>query len=257
MIPVLVPRNLLLAANGVFTVTLNAAFALGFALLGPLVVNVFNPEAVILVVAALYFLAALFCFTLPSHVLKRSRSARRPRGRGGGGRGRLHSRPAPGRRRLRPGKSRHRLVAALSRDHRVADRRSRRSRAGVRQANARPCGEGLRGRRVAARIRHRDRDPAPELLRPILRTSTRDRGRDDRPGCAARRALGSRAHQPPPAAGRRARRAGPVDRDLPAIGRRRHRVLRRDGLRPRRHPQPRPSSRRTFPKTSADASSAS
>jgi MFS family permease len=66
MIPVLVPRNLLLAANGVFTVTLNAAFALGFALLGPLVVNVFNPEAVILVVAALYFLAALFCFTLPS-----------------------------------------------------------------------------------------------------------------------------------------------------------------------------------------------
>jgi MFS family permease len=66
MIPVLVPRNLLLAANGVFTVTLNAAFALGFALLGPLVVNVFNPEAVILVVAALYFLASLFCFSLPS-----------------------------------------------------------------------------------------------------------------------------------------------------------------------------------------------
>ncbi len=66
MIPVLVPRNLLLAANGVFTLTLNAAFAVGFALLGPLVVNVFNPEAVILVVAALYFLAAVFCFTLPS-----------------------------------------------------------------------------------------------------------------------------------------------------------------------------------------------
>ena len=66
MIPVLVPRSLLLAANGVFTVTLNAAFALGFALLGPLVVNVFNPEALILVVAALYFLASLFCFTLPS-----------------------------------------------------------------------------------------------------------------------------------------------------------------------------------------------
>jgi MFS family permease len=66
MIPMLVPRNLLLAANGVFTLTLNAAFAVGFALLGPLVVNVFYPEAVILVVAALYFLAALFCFTLPS-----------------------------------------------------------------------------------------------------------------------------------------------------------------------------------------------
>ena len=58
MIPVLVPRKQLLAANGVFTLTLNAAFALGFALLGPLVVNVAGPEAVILVVAVLYFLAA-------------------------------------------------------------------------------------------------------------------------------------------------------------------------------------------------------
>ncbi len=66
MIPVLVTRKQLLAANGVFTLTLNAAFALGFALLGPLVVNVFSPEAVILVVAGLYFLAAVFCFTLPA-----------------------------------------------------------------------------------------------------------------------------------------------------------------------------------------------
>ena len=66
MIPMLLPRGQLLAANGIFTLTLNAAFALGFALLGPLVVNVANPEAVILVVAALYFLAAAFCFTLPS-----------------------------------------------------------------------------------------------------------------------------------------------------------------------------------------------
>src|SRR5512141_3498390 len=65
MIPVLLPRSQLLAANGIFTLTLNAAFALGFALLGPLVVNVASPEAVILVVAALYFLAAVFCFTLP------------------------------------------------------------------------------------------------------------------------------------------------------------------------------------------------
>jgi MFS family permease len=65
MIPALVPRGQLLAANGIFTLTLNAAFALGFALLGPLVVNVASPEAVILVVAGLYFLAAVFCFTLP------------------------------------------------------------------------------------------------------------------------------------------------------------------------------------------------
>jgi len=65
MIPEVVPRHQLLAANGVFTITLNAAFAIGFALLGPLVINVFGPQAVIIVVAALYFLAAIFCFTLP------------------------------------------------------------------------------------------------------------------------------------------------------------------------------------------------
>jgi predicted MFS family arabinose efflux permease len=66
MIPVLVRRDQLLAANGIFTLTLNAAFALGFALLGPLVVNLANPEAVILIVAVLYFLAAGFCVTLPA-----------------------------------------------------------------------------------------------------------------------------------------------------------------------------------------------
>jgi MFS family permease len=65
MIPEVVPRRQLLSANGIFTLTLNAAFAIGFALLGPLVINVSGPEAVILVVAALYFLAAVFCFMLP------------------------------------------------------------------------------------------------------------------------------------------------------------------------------------------------
>jgi MFS family permease len=66
MIPEVVPRNQLLSANGIFTLTLNAAFALGFALLGPLVINIAGPQAVILVVALLYFLAAAFCFTLPA-----------------------------------------------------------------------------------------------------------------------------------------------------------------------------------------------
>ncbi|HET7169552.1 MAG TPA: MFS transporter [Candidatus Limnocylindrales bacterium] len=66
MIPEVVPREQLLAANGVFTLTLNAAFALGFALLGPLVINIAGPQAVILVVAALYLLAAVFCWTLPA-----------------------------------------------------------------------------------------------------------------------------------------------------------------------------------------------
>ncbi len=66
MIPEVVPREHLLSANGVFTLTLNASFAVGFALLGPLVINVAGPQAVIAVVAGLYFLAAVFCFTLPA-----------------------------------------------------------------------------------------------------------------------------------------------------------------------------------------------
>jgi MFS family permease len=66
MIPEVVPRKDLLSANGVFTLTLNAAFAVGFALLGPLVINIAGPQAVIAVVAGLYFVAAVFCFTLPA-----------------------------------------------------------------------------------------------------------------------------------------------------------------------------------------------
>jgi MFS family permease len=65
MIPAIVERPQLLAANGIFTLTLNAAFAIGFALLGPLVVNLASPEALILIVAVLYFMAAVLCFTLP------------------------------------------------------------------------------------------------------------------------------------------------------------------------------------------------
>jgi len=65
MIPYLVPRSQLLAANGIFTITLNAAFALGFALLGPIVVTLAGAPALLLLVAALYLVAAGFCFTLP------------------------------------------------------------------------------------------------------------------------------------------------------------------------------------------------
>ena len=67
MIPFLVPKKQLLAANGVFTLTLNAAFAIGFALLGPVVVALFGAPALILIVAACYFVAAGFCWTLPSN----------------------------------------------------------------------------------------------------------------------------------------------------------------------------------------------
>ena len=66
MIPVLVKRGQLLAANGIFTLTLNAAFALGFALLGPLVVNLTSPQVLLLVVAGCYLVAMALVFTLPS-----------------------------------------------------------------------------------------------------------------------------------------------------------------------------------------------
>jgi MFS family permease len=66
MIPILVPRGQLLAANGLFTLTMNGSFALGFALLGPLIVTIAGPTTLILLVAALYLVAAAFCTTLPS-----------------------------------------------------------------------------------------------------------------------------------------------------------------------------------------------
>lgn|GEM_PF-179094 len=67
MIPVLVPREQLLAANGIFTLTLNGAFALGYALLAPLVVTIGGgPQPLIIFVAVLFGLAAIFCLTLPS-----------------------------------------------------------------------------------------------------------------------------------------------------------------------------------------------
>ena len=65
MIPTLLPRRQLLAANGVFTLTLNAAFALGFALFGPIVVTLAGAPALVLLVAASYFVAAGFCWVLP------------------------------------------------------------------------------------------------------------------------------------------------------------------------------------------------
>ena len=75
MIPHLVPRRQLIAANGVFTLTLNGAFAIGFALLGPIVVTIAGAPTLILLVAACYLVAAGFCWTLPS-----SRTAARGRG---------------------------------------------------------------------------------------------------------------------------------------------------------------------------------
>ncbi len=66
MIPLVVPRTQLTAANGIFTLTLNAAFAVGFTVLGPLLVTIANPTVLVVVVAALYLVAGVFCWTLPS-----------------------------------------------------------------------------------------------------------------------------------------------------------------------------------------------
>jgi MFS family permease len=66
MIPFLVPKKQLLAANGLFTLTMNVAFALGFALLGPFLIALASAQLLIVIVGALYFVAAIFCWTLPS-----------------------------------------------------------------------------------------------------------------------------------------------------------------------------------------------
>lgn len=67
MIPILVSRDELLSANGLFTFTLQASFALGFALLGPLFVTLLDVDAVLLLVAILYLVAGGLCWTLPSY----------------------------------------------------------------------------------------------------------------------------------------------------------------------------------------------
>jgi len=66
MIPQLVPRKQLVSANGIFTLTLNAAFAVGYALLGGIVVTLAGAPGLILVVVVFYLVAALFCWWLPS-----------------------------------------------------------------------------------------------------------------------------------------------------------------------------------------------
>ena len=66
MIPVLVDRRQLLAANSLFTLTLQASFAIGFAVLGPLAISLSSVIALIIFVAILYFVSAVLCIPLPS-----------------------------------------------------------------------------------------------------------------------------------------------------------------------------------------------
>lgn len=65
MIPLVVRRDHLLPANSLFILALQASFVVGFALLGPLAQTVFGTELLILIVAAAYGLAGIFCLILP------------------------------------------------------------------------------------------------------------------------------------------------------------------------------------------------
>lgn len=67
MIPVVVPRRQLLPANSLYIVTLQASFFLGFALIGPLVINIAGQQVLLVIVAASYFLGAALCATLPRY----------------------------------------------------------------------------------------------------------------------------------------------------------------------------------------------
>ena len=66
MIPRAVPRDQLPIAMGIFNLTLQGAFAVGFAFLGPILVTVAGPAAVLAVVAVLYVAATVACIGLPA-----------------------------------------------------------------------------------------------------------------------------------------------------------------------------------------------
>jgi MFS family permease len=66
MIPLVVKREQLMSANSLFILALQASFVLGFAVLGPLAQTVVGTQMLILIVAAAYGLAGLFCWVLPS-----------------------------------------------------------------------------------------------------------------------------------------------------------------------------------------------
>ena len=65
-IPRIVERRHLMAANSIFILTVNATFAIGFGVLGPLVLNVLGSTAVYVIVATMFGMAAVAILPLPS-----------------------------------------------------------------------------------------------------------------------------------------------------------------------------------------------
>jgi MFS family permease len=64
-IPRIVDRRNLMAANSIFVLTINATFAIGFGVLGPLVLNVFGSIPVYVIVAVMFAGAAIAILPLP------------------------------------------------------------------------------------------------------------------------------------------------------------------------------------------------
>jgi hypothetical protein len=67
IIPVIVGRRQLLAANSLYLLTFQGSFFVGFALLGPLVVNIAGQSWLFVIVAATYLIGAALCLLLPKH----------------------------------------------------------------------------------------------------------------------------------------------------------------------------------------------
>ena len=65
MIPRIVPTAQLETAMGIFNLTLQASFAVGFAFLGPLIVSIAGPSFVLGVVAVFYAAATIATSLLP------------------------------------------------------------------------------------------------------------------------------------------------------------------------------------------------
>ncbi|MSP12317.1 MAG: MFS transporter [Chloroflexi bacterium] len=73
-IPSLVPREQLLSANAFFSATFNGSVAVGFAILGPLLVRVLGLDQLWLVVAGAFLVCALLVAGLPSGTSRRTRA---------------------------------------------------------------------------------------------------------------------------------------------------------------------------------------
>ena len=174
------------SANGIFTLTLNAAFALGFTLLGPLIVKIAGAagadrrrgRAV---------LRRRGLLLDPAAGAAATRERRRDRSRAGAASARrrtpigsdVRSSSARGSRYIRDHREIRWSLIYLG-DRRVAGRRARRPRPELRQEDARARARGLRRRRPAARRRDRDGHPPAQRLRPLHPAAAGDRGRPDR-----------------------------------------------------------------------------